>query len=83
MGTLAGFQVSSRRRLLERRRCQRPKATPLQSVSSDVPPVLVCGPEGKGLRPLVAKTCDFHLEVSPGFSGPGVSRCILEATIYL
>ncbi len=60
-----------------------PKATPLQSVSSDVPLVLVLGSEGKGLRPLVAKTCDFHLEIPMAASAVGSFNVSVAAAIAL
>lgn len=43
----------------------------LRSLSLDRPLILVMGNEGKGLRPLVQNTCDWHVKISnPQFTGP-------------
>ncbi|MCP4449376.1 MAG: 23S rRNA (guanosine(2251)-2'-O)-methyltransferase RlmB [Myxococcales bacterium] len=60
-----------------------PKAVPLAQVSSEVPLVLVLGSEGKGLRPLVAKTCDFHLEIPMAASAVGSFNVSVAAAIAL
>ena len=60
-----------------------PKAVPLQQVSSDTSLVLVLGSEGKGLRPLVDKTCDFHLEIPMAASAVGSFNVSVAAAIAL
>ncbi len=60
-----------------------PKAIPLQQVSSELPLVLVLGSEGKGLRPLVSKTCDFHLEIPMAASAVGSFNVSVAAAIAL
>jgi len=60
-----------------------PNAIPLQKVSSELPLVLVLGSEGKGLRTLVAKTCDFHLEIPMAASAVGSFNVSVAAAIAL
>jgi 23S rRNA (guanosine2251-2'-O)-methyltransferase len=37
-----------------------PEAQPIESIDATLPLCLVMGAEGSGVRPLVAKNCDFH-----------------------
>ncbi len=60
-----------------------PKAVPLTEVSSEVPLVLVLGSEGKGVRPLVSKTCDFHLEIPMVGTAVGSFNVSVAAAIAL
>ncbi len=60
-----------------------PKAEPLTAVRSEVPLVLVLGSEGKGVRPLVAKTCDFHLEIPMAAEAVGSFNVSVAAAIAL
>lgn len=60
-----------------------PKAVPLGKVSSELPLVLVLGSEGKGLRTLVEKTCDFHLEIPMAATAVGSFNVSVAAALAL
>ena len=60
-----------------------PKAIPLQDLDGNMPLVLVMGSEGKGLRPLVAKACDFHVEIPMAASAVGSFNVSVAAAISL
>ncbi len=60
-----------------------PKAQPLESVDASMSLVLVLGSEGKGIRPLVAKACDFHLEIPMSASAVGSFNVSVAAAIAL
>jgi 23S rRNA (guanosine2251-2'-O)-methyltransferase len=53
-----------------------PDATPIDQLDATGPMVLVLGAEGTGVRLLVSKSCDFHVEIpmaSPGVGSLNVS----------
>lgn len=54
--------------------------TPLHSFRRDGALVLVLGNEGKGLRPLVARSCDFHLAI-PTSKGGGLNVAAAAAVL--
>ena len=60
-----------------------PKAMPLQSLDASMPLVLVMGSEGKGVRNLVGKVCDFHLEIPMQASAVGSFNVSVAAGIAL
>ena len=60
-----------------------PKAQPLASLDGSMPLVLVLGSEGKGIRPLVAKACDFHVEIPLAASAVGSFNVRVAAAIAL
>ena len=47
-----------------------PDARPLHALDARLPLCLVLGAEGTGIRPLVARACDFQVEIP--MAGPGV-----------
>lgn len=60
-----------------------PKAVPMQSIDSSMPLVVVVGSEGKGIRPLVSKVCDFHAEIPMAASAVGSFNVSVAAAIAL
>jgi 23S rRNA (guanosine2251-2'-O)-methyltransferase len=60
-----------------------PKATPLSELDASLPLVLVLGSEGKGIRNLVAKVCDFHVEIPMAASAVGSFNVSVAAAISL
>jgi len=60
-----------------------PKAIPLQSIDSSIPLVVVLGSEGKGIRPLVSKVCDFHAEIPMTETAVGSFNVSVAAAIAL
>lgn len=60
-----------------------PKAQSLSTIDGTMPLVLVLGSEGKGIRPLVAKACDFHLEIPMAASAVGSFNVSVAAAIVL
>jgi 23S rRNA (guanosine2251-2'-O)-methyltransferase len=60
-----------------------PEATPIDQLDATGPLVLVLGAEGSGVRPLVAKSCDFHVEIPMGASGVGSLNVSVAAGIAL
>jgi len=60
-----------------------PRAVPLQSIDSSMPLVVVLGSEGKGIRPLVGKVCDFHAEIPMAATAIGSFNVSVAAAITL
>lgn len=60
-----------------------PKAIPLQQLDAGMPLVLVMGSEGKGIRPLVAKACDFLVEIPMAASAVGSFNVSVATAISL
>lgn len=60
-----------------------PKAIPLHDLDASMPLVLVMGSEGKGIRNLVAKVCDFHVEIPMAASAVGSFNVSVAAAISL
>ncbi len=60
-----------------------PKSIPLQSIDTELPLVIVLGSEGKGIRPLVSKVCDFHVEIPMEANAVGSFNVSVAAAIAL
>jgi len=60
-----------------------PGARPLWELDATSPLCLVLGSEGKGMRPLVAKTCDFHFEIPMAGQGVGSLNVSVAAATAL
>jgi len=60
-----------------------PGTRPLWQVDTDSPLCLVLGAEGSGIRPLVARTCDFQLEIPMHPGGVGSLNVSVAAGIAL
>ena len=60
-----------------------PKAMPLQELDCSLPLVLVLGSEGRGIRNLVARVCDFHVEIPMAASAVGSFNVSVAAAISL
>ena len=60
-----------------------PQARPLWQLDASVPLCLVLGAEGSGIRPLVARTCDFQLEIPMRPGGVGSLNVSVAAGIAL
>lgn len=56
-------------------------ATPIAELDVSSPLCLVMGAEGKGIRPLVARTCDFHVEIPMAGDGVGSLNVAVAASI--
>jgi len=56
---------------------------PLWTVDASLPLVLVLGSEGRGLRPGVAKRCDFALEIPMASAGVGSFNVSVSAAVAL
>jgi 23S rRNA (guanosine2251-2'-O)-methyltransferase len=59
------------------------KARPIAEVDLRGPSALVLGAEGSGVRPLVAKTCDFHAIIPMAMSGVGSLNVSVASGIAL
>ncbi len=59
------------------------KAIPLQELDASMPLVLVMGSEGRGIRPLVAKACDFHVEIPMALAAVGSFNVSVATAISL
>ena len=59
------------------------QARPIGEIDLRGPSVLVLGAEGSGVRPLVAKTCDFHAVIPMAKSGVGSLNVSVAAGIAL
>jgi 23S rRNA (guanosine2251-2'-O)-methyltransferase len=59
------------------------KSTPLGELDFQLPLLLVLGSEGKGLRPQVAKQCDFTVEIPMSRSGVGSFNVSVAAALAL
>jgi 23S rRNA (guanosine2251-2'-O)-methyltransferase len=60
-----------------------PKAVPIGELDCSSPLVLVLGSEGKGIRSLVSKTCDFHVEIPMASEAVGSFNVSVAAAIAL
>ena len=60
-----------------------PKAQPLRQLDCDMPLVLVMGSEGKGIRNLVAKACDFFVEIPMAATAVGSFNVSVATAIAL
>lgn len=60
-----------------------PKAVALQDLDASMPLVLVMGSEGRGIRPLVAKSCDFHVEIPMAATAVGSFNVSVATAISL
>jgi len=58
-------------------------AQPIERVDLKGPTVLVLGAEGSGVRPLVAKNCDFHAVIPMARSGVGSFNVSVAAALAL
>jgi 23S rRNA (guanosine2251-2'-O)-methyltransferase len=58
-------------------------ARPLWQLDASVPLCLVLGAEGSGIRPLVARSCDFRLEIPMAGAGVGSLNVSVAAGIAL
>jgi len=56
---------------------------PLAEIDATLPLVLVMGAEGTGVRPLVAKHCDFHAVIPMARSAVGSFNVSVAAAIAL
>ncbi len=61
----------------------RPLAEVLARIGATTPLAIVLGAEGSGVRPLVAKTCDFHAEIPMAGQGVGSLNVSVAAGIAL
>ena len=59
------------------------KAQPIAKIDGRMPLVLVLGGEGDGVRPLVAKHCDFHAVIPMQRSGVGSFNVSVAAALAL
>jgi 23S rRNA (guanosine2251-2'-O)-methyltransferase len=60
-----------------------PDAQPIDKIDGTMPLVLVLGAEGSGVRPLVAKHCDFHAVIPMQHAGVGSFNVSVAAAIAL
>jgi 23S rRNA (guanosine2251-2'-O)-methyltransferase len=60
-----------------------PDAQPIDRIDGKLPLVLVLGSEGGGVRPLVAKHCDFHAVIPMQHTGVGSFNVSVAAAIAL
>jgi 23S rRNA (guanosine2251-2'-O)-methyltransferase len=60
-----------------------PGARPLAELDAKGPTLLVLGAEGSGVRPLVARACDFHVEIPMAGAGVGSLNVSVAAGIAL
>jgi 23S rRNA (guanosine2251-2'-O)-methyltransferase len=60
-----------------------PEAQPIDRIDGKLPLVLVLGSEGGGVRPLVAKQCDFHAVIPMQHTGVGSFNVSVAASIAL
>lgn len=60
-----------------------PNAQPIESIDGKMPLVVVLGSEGEGVRPLVAKNCDFHALIPMQRSGIGSFNVSVAAALAL
>ena len=58
-------------------------ARPITEIDGKLPLVLVLGSEGGGVRPLVAKQCDFHALIPMDHAGVGSFNVSVAAAIAL
>src|SRR5262249_61433928 len=58
-------------------------ARPIQELDGKLPLVLVLGAEGHGVRPLVAKNCDFHAIIPMARTAVGSFNVSVAAAIAL
>ncbi|MFT3700607.1 MAG: 23S rRNA (guanosine(2251)-2'-O)-methyltransferase RlmB [Kofleriaceae bacterium] len=60
-----------------------PEAKPIASIDGKMAHVLVLGSEGSGVRPLVAKNCDFHAIIPMQAEGVGSFNVSVAAALAL
>jgi len=60
-----------------------PNAQPIDQIDGKMPLVVVLGSEGEGVRPLVAKHCDFHALIPMQRSGVGSFNVSVAAALAL
>ncbi len=60
-----------------------PASRPIAELDVDMPICLVLGAEGSGVRPLVAKNCDFHAVIPMARSGVGSFNVSVAAALAL
>jgi 23S rRNA (guanosine2251-2'-O)-methyltransferase len=60
-----------------------PRARPLHELDASVPLCLVLGAEGSGIRPLVARACDFQVEIPMVGQGVGSLNVSVAAGVAL
>ena len=60
-----------------------PDAQPIAQIDGTMPLVLVLGSEGGGVRPLVAKQCDFHAVIPMVHAGVGSFNVSVAAALAL
>jgi 23S rRNA (guanosine2251-2'-O)-methyltransferase len=60
-----------------------PGARPIDQIDGTLPLVLVLGAEGTGVRPLVAKHCDFHALIPMQRTAVGSFNVSVAAAIAL
>ncbi|MEO8551236.1 MAG: 23S rRNA (guanosine(2251)-2'-O)-methyltransferase RlmB [Kofleriaceae bacterium] len=60
-----------------------PHAQPIDQIDGKMPLVVVLGSEGEGVRPLVAKNCDFHAMIPMQRSGIGSFNVSVAAALAL
>jgi len=60
-----------------------PEAQPIAQIDGRMPLVLVLGSEGGGVRPLVAKQCDFHAVIPMVHAGVGSFNVSVAAALAL
>jgi 23S rRNA (guanosine2251-2'-O)-methyltransferase len=59
------------------------EAVPIEQIDGTLPLCLVLGAEGTGVRPLVAKNCDFHAEIPMARSAVGSFNVSVAAALAL
>jgi 23S rRNA (guanosine2251-2'-O)-methyltransferase len=60
-----------------------PDARPIAELDASLPLCLVLGAEGSGVRPLVAKSCDFHALIPMAGSGVGSFNVSVAAALAI
>jgi 23S rRNA (guanosine2251-2'-O)-methyltransferase len=60
-----------------------PASRPIAELDASTPTCLVLGAEGTGVRPLVAKSCDFHAVIPMARSGVGSFNVSVAAALAL
>lgn len=60
-----------------------PEAQPIDAIDGTLPLCLVLGAEGSGVRPLVAKNCDFHAVIPMARTAVGSFNVSVAASIAL
>jgi 23S rRNA (guanosine2251-2'-O)-methyltransferase len=60
-----------------------PTSRPIRELDANTPLCLVLGAEGSGVRPLVAKHCDFHAVIPMARSGVGSFNVSVAASLAL